>query len=93
MVNKVTQEFLVENKNGLHARPSASFVKKANEFQSCIRVMNKNGEVVDGKSIIGLLLLEADFGSKIVVTAEGKDAEKAIYALGILFKNKFGEYS
>lgn len=92
MMTKVTKEFIVRNENGLHARPSASFVKKANEFQSHIEVTNENGETVDGKSIIGLLCLSASVGSKLKVTAEGQDAEKAIYAIETLFKNKFGEY-
>jgi len=91
MANRVSNEFIVENENGLHARPSASFVKKANEFQSYIKVVNENGEIADGKSILGLMCLVAGPGSKLVVSAEGDDAEEAVFALGTLFKNKFGE--
>jgi phosphotransferase system HPr (HPr) family protein len=90
-MNKVTQEFIVENENGLHARPSSSFVKKANEFQSHIEVATEDGERVDGKSILGLMLLGASKGTKLTITAEGNDAREAIYAVGSLFKDKFGE--
>lgn len=91
MATKVTQEFTVENENGFHARPSASFVKKANEFQSHIEVVSEDGGIADGKSIVGLMCLAAGPGTKLVVTAVGNDADEAIYALGTLFKNKFGE--
>lgn len=90
-MNKVTQEFTVENESGLHARPSSSIVKKANEFQSHIQIVTEDGEVVDCKSILGLMFLGAVKGTKLKVTAEGTDAEEALYALGTLFKNKFGE--
>lgn len=88
---KVIREFTVENENGLHARPSASLVKKASEFQSHIQMINEEGEIVDGKSIMGVLCLCAGQGKKIQVVAEGEDATEAVYALGALFKNKFGE--
>lgn len=91
MANRVSEEFVIENENGLHARPSASFVKKANEFQSHIQVVNENGEIADGKSIMGLMCLAAGPGAKVTVSAEGDDAEEAVFALGSLFKNKFGE--
>ena len=90
-MNKVTQEFIVENELGLHARPSSSLVKKVNEFQSHIEISTEDGEVVDGKSILGLMLLGAAKGTKLKITAEGNDATEAIYALDTLFKNKFGE--
>jgi phosphocarrier protein len=91
MNNTVTQEFIVENEQGLHARPSASFVKKANEFDSDIEVVSENGEIANGKSIISLLCLTAGKGSKLTITAQGSDAKEAIYALGYLFKTKFNE--
>lgn len=90
-MNKVTQEFIVENESGLHARPSSSLVKKANEFQSHIEVSTEDGSAVDCKSMLGLMLLGAGKGTKLKITAEGDDATAAIYALGSLFKNKFGE--
>lgn len=90
-MNTVTQEFIVENELGLHARPSSSLVKKANGFQSQISIATEDGEVIDGKSILGLMLLGAGKGTKLKITAEGDDATEAIYALGGLFKDKFGE--
>lgn len=91
MIQRVTQEFVVENKNGIHARPSASLVKKANEYQSHIELCNEDGETVNCKSILEIMCLGAANGDKLKVTAEGKDAKEAIFALGELFKNKFGE--
>jgi phosphocarrier protein len=91
VMNKVTKEFIVENENGLHARPSSSLVKKTSEFQSHIEIVTEDGEVVDGKSILGLMLLGALKGTKLKITAEGNDANEAMYALDSLFKNKFGE--
>ena len=91
-MKKVTQVFIVKNENGLHARPSSSFVKKASEFKSNIEVSTETGKTVDGKSILGLMLLEASKGTKLKITAEGNDAKEAIYALSTLFKNKFGEH-
>lgn len=91
MIQKVTQQFTVDNEDGLHARPSASLVKKANEFRSNIQLCVENGDSVNCKSIIGILCLGAAQGTKITVTAEGEDAAEAIYALKQLFKNKFEE--
>ncbi len=91
MTEKVTREFTVENENGLHARPSCSLVKKANEYQSHIEVCNEDGDIVNGKSVIGIMCLGVGKGSTIKITAEGTDAHEAIYALGELFKDKFGE--
>jgi phosphocarrier protein HPr len=88
---RVTEEFVIENENGLHARPSASFVKQASMFESHIEVINEEGEVVNGKSIMGLMCLAAGPGTKLKVMADGKDAKQAIYALKNLFKTKFGE--
>jgi len=86
---KVIKEFIVENENGLHARPSASFVKIANEFQSHIEIINENGDFANGKSILGIMCLCASNGDKLKVIAEGHDANDAIFALENLFKNKF----
>ena len=91
MTTKVTQEFTVENESGLHARPSASIVKKASEFQSHIELCTEDGETVDGKSIMGIMCLGVGRGTKIKITAEGDDAREAVYALGALFRDKFGE--
>ena len=73
----------VDNETGLHCRPSASFVKVANQFQSDIFV-EKNGEKVNGKSIIGLMMLAAEKGSQLQITAIGSDASDALDALASL---------
>ncbi len=70
----------IKNKLGLHARPASIFVKTANHFNCNITVEN-NGEAVDGKSLIGLLMLAAGYGSIIFITADGTDSEEAIKAL------------
>lgn len=84
------QEFTIQNKLGIHARPAAQFVKMASRFSSEIRV-EKDGEEVDGKSIMGLMMLAAGHGSVITVAAEGDDADQAIEALGELIQRRFEE--
>lgn len=84
------REFTIQNKLGIHARPAAQFVKLASKFACDIQV-EKDGEEVDGKSIMGLMMLAAGHGSVIQITAQGDDAEKAIDALGELIANKFEE--
>ncbi len=87
----MTKDFLVANKLGIHARPAALFVKTANKFISDIFV-EKDGEKVNGKSIMGLMMLAAGPGSKLTVSAEGKDAHQALEELGTLIvKRKFDE--
>ena len=85
-----TRELTVLNKLGLHARPASIFVKKACEFSSKI-MLDKDGQVSDGKSIIGVLMLAASQGSCIKITAEGEDAVDALDALEQLITDKFGE--
>ncbi len=84
------REFTIQNKLGIHARPAAQFVKAASRFTSEIRV-EKDGEEVDGKSIMGLMMLAAGHGSVIVVAAEGDDAEGALDAIQDLIDRKFEE--
>ncbi len=84
------KDFTILNKLGIHARPAAQFVKTANRFQSDIYV-EKDGEEVDGKSIMGLMMLAAGHGSVISVNAEGADAEAALSAIGDLIGRKFEE--
>ena len=84
------QEFTILNKLGIHARPAAQFVKTAHRFQADIFV-EKDGEEVDGKSIMGLMMLAAGNGSMIIITAEGLDADVALEALGDLIARKFEE--
>ena len=78
------------NKLGIHARPAALFVKVANKFESDITV-EKDGEAVNGKSIMGLMMLAAGHNSKLRVTAEGRDAAQAVGELEKLFVGKFNE--
>jgi phosphotransferase system HPr (HPr) family protein len=84
------REFTIQNKLGIHARPAAQFVKTASRFQAEVRV-EKDGEEVDGKSIMGLMMLAAGNGSIIVVSAEGSDADAALDALADLISRKFEE--
>ncbi|MCX8116544.1 MAG: HPr family phosphocarrier protein [Desulfobacterota bacterium] len=82
--------FVIRNKLGLHARAAALFVKTANRFVSEVS-LEKDGHTVNGKSIMGILMLAATKGSRITLKAEGKDEVEAIETLGKLFENKFGE--
>jgi phosphocarrier protein HPr len=72
----------------MHARPAAQFVKRASRYASNIWV-EKDDEQVNGKSIMGLMMLAAGHGAKLVVTAEGADAEEAVKELGTLIQNGF----
>jgi phosphocarrier protein HPr len=80
----------IVNKNGLHARPAAEIVKLAAKFRSEITVV-KDDLDVNGKSIMGVMMLAAEHGSNITFRAEGDDAEQALDALATLVGNKFGE--
>jgi phosphocarrier protein len=88
--NKVSKELTVLNRLGLHARPSAMFVKVCNRFKADIWV-EKDGEQVNGKSIMGLMMLAAGQGSKLLVTCEGSDAEKAFQEIEALIFRRFDE--
>ena len=85
-----SKELTISNKLGIHARPAAQFVKMASQFDSEIRVV-KDGEEVDGKSIMGLMMLAAGHGSILTVNAEGADAEEALNALEALVIRNFEE--
>jgi phosphocarrier protein HPr len=87
---KLTKELTVQNKLGIHARPAAMFVKTASRFTSEIMV-EKDGETVNGKSIMGLMMLAAGPGSKLTVHANGADAPAAVSELEELLKRKFDE--
>jgi phosphocarrier protein len=84
------KEFTIKNRLGIHARPAAKLAKIANEFESTIRVM-KDGLEVNGKSIMGIMMLAAAQGNVIQVEAEGPDEKAAIRALGDLIEKKFDE--
>ena len=81
---------MVSNKLGIHARPAALFVKTANRF-SCDIFVEKDGEKVNGKSIMGLMMLAAGPGSKLTVHAQGHDASQALAEIDALIKRKFDE--
>jgi phosphocarrier protein HPr len=82
----------VVNQLGLHARAAARFVHLATRFESHIRV-TRNTKVMDGKSIMGILLLAAARGTSITITADGRDEEAAVEALVKLVESGFGEES
>ena len=86
----MTRDFMVSNKLGIHARPAAMFVKTANRF-TCDIFVEKDGEKVNGKSIMGLMMLAAGPGSKLTVSAHGHDASQALTELEKIFKQKFDE--
>lgn len=80
----------IRNKFGLHARPAAEFVKLANQFKSDITVRKFDLEV-NGKSIMGMMMLAAEYGVEITVRAAGEDAEAAVAQLAGLVERGFGE--
>jgi phosphocarrier protein len=80
----------IQNRLGLHARPCSKFVRLASSFRSEVWV-SKDDESVNGKSIMGLMMLAAGQGSKLRITAEGADAEAALNALEKLVNEKFDE--
>lgn len=82
--------FTVTPTLGLHARPAAMFVQEAGRFKSAIMV-NKEGVEINGKSVMGLMLLAAECGSKLTIKADGPDEKQALEALEKLFQRKFDE--
>jgi phosphocarrier protein len=86
----MTKDFLVANKLGIHARPAAMFVKTANRF-TCDIFVEKDGEKVNGKSIMGLMMLAAGPGSKLKLEASGTDAAQAVKEIEALIQRKFDE--
>lgn len=84
--------YTIVNALGLHARAAAQLVKLANRFR-CDVFLEKDEQEVNGKSIMGVLMLAATRGSSILVRTEGEDAEPALKAIGELIENGFGEGS
>jgi phosphocarrier protein len=84
------KDLTIENRNGLHARPAALFVKTSSRFNAEVWV-EKDGEKVNGKSIMGLMMLAAGKGSVLRVTAEGDDAAVVLKELEALIATRFGE--
>jgi phosphocarrier protein len=86
----VERRVTVENAHGIHARPAAEIVKTAAQFTANI-LLEKDGLEVNGKSIMGVMMLAAECGSEVIIRADGADAEAAIAALAALIAGKFGE--
>jgi phosphocarrier protein HPr len=84
------RELLIENKLGLHARAAAQIVKTASGFNSKI-LLSKDGVEVDGKSIMGIMMMAAAKGTTVQVQADGGDEDRALDGMEKLFKDKFGE--
>jgi phosphocarrier protein HPr len=85
---------VVTNRLGLHARASARFVNLANQYRASVKLARADtGQSVDGKSILGVLLLAAARGTELIIKTEGDDEERALRALCDLINNKFGEES
>lgn len=87
---KIEKEVPITNRLGLHARPAAMFVRIASRYRSEVWV-SKEGELVNGKSIMGLMMLAAGQGSKLKIRCEGPDADKAMEDLEALIKAGFNE--
>lgn len=86
----IQEDIVILSKHGLHARPAAQFVKIAGKFVSDIKVV-KDGLEVNGKSIMGIMMLAAEPGSKILLIINGDDEQDALNALKELIENKFYE--
>jgi phosphocarrier protein len=87
---QAVERLQIMNELGMHARAATKFVQTANKFASAITV-EKDGQEVNGKSIMGVLMLVAAKGSYITVKAQGDDADQALAAVAALVKDKFGE--
>jgi len=86
----VEQTVTIQNRLGLHARACSVFVKAAAKFASHISII-RDGLEVNGKSILGVMMLAAEMGAQVVVRAEGKDEQEALEALVKVVNDKFGE--
>jgi phosphocarrier protein len=84
------KEFVIKNKLGLHARPAALFVNEAARFKSQVLV-SKDGLEINGKSVMGLMLLAAEYGSRVRIRANGPDEKQALDAFEELFERQFDE--
>ena len=85
-----SENIRIINKLGLHARAAAKFVKLASGFESNIELV-RDSRTVNGKSIMGIMMLAASQGTDLVLQAEGKDADEAVNALASLVNNRFDE--
>jgi len=89
-VSKVQKSFVIQNELGLHARAATRFVQTTGRFRADVEI-ERDGMVVNGKSIMGILLLVAPRGSSILVRTTGDDAEQAMRAIAELVDGRFGE--
>jgi len=87
----IKRKVKIKNKQGLHARPAAIFVQIANKFNSDI-VVSKDVEKVNGKSIMGIMMLAAEYGAVVYITATGDDAHEAVDALEQLLSGELDKY-
>ncbi len=87
MIQKTVE---IKNKLGLHARPAAQFVKTASKFKADV-FLGRNNHEVNGKSIMGVMMLAAEIGSQLTITVKGEDEHDALTALVELIENKFYE--
>ena len=87
---EIIREITVVNKLGLHARPAAHFVQLTSRFNSDI-IIKRGRDEVNGKSIMGVLMLAVPYGSTIKIIARGEDAESAVEEIEALVRSKFGE--
>jgi phosphocarrier protein HPr len=90
MAEVLRARVIIPNKRGLHARASAKIVEASARFQSDIHVV-KDGTAVNGRSIMGLMMLAASIGSEVEITVQGPDAAEALKAILALVEAKFGE--
>ena len=86
----ISKDFMINNKLGLHARPSAQLTQIAGRYESEVFIA-RNGRRVNAKSIMGVMMLAAGPGSTVTVDAEGPDEQQAIDAIGVLIESGFGE--
>ena len=84
------KKIAIKNKLGLHARAAVKFVNLANRFSASVKIV-KDGNEIDGKSILGILTLAATQGSEIMLLVAGKDEDSALKALADLINNRFDE--
>jgi len=89
-MTKIVKKLEIKNKLGLHARAAALLVQTVNKFSAEVNV-SKDGQMADGRSIMGVLTLAATQGSKIQIEANGEDADKVVKALEKLLDNRFNE--
>lgn len=88
---QATKILTVENKMGIHARPASKIVRTSNKYSGAELMVEKDGEIVNGKSIMGLMMLAAGKGSSIKFVANGEGATEMLTEIEELFKHKFDE--